>query len=68
MTPLFIYRKVNMNPLFIYRNAAGTIKVEEIDYAKEDNDDWEHIATIEQRLFLESMFNKEPEIVERWMK
>jgi hypothetical protein len=59
-----------MNLLFIYRNAAGTIKVEEIEAVKllEDDCEWQHIATIEPKLFLENMLNVEPRIVERWMK
>lgn len=56
-----------MNLLFIYRNAAGIIKVEEAELMENDCE-WQHIATIEPKLFLENMLNVEPKIVERWMK
>lgn len=54
-----------MEPLFIYMNKIGDIKVEELEDARvlEDDPLWEHIATIEPKLYLRDMLNKNAKIV-----
>lgn len=54
-----------MEPLFIYMNKSGDVKVEEISEARilEDDSLWEHIATIEPKSYLRNMLNKNAEIV-----
>lgn len=54
-----------MEPLFIYMNKIGDIKVEEIEDARilEDDPLWEHIATVEPKAYLRDMLNKNAKVV-----
>jgi hypothetical protein len=45
--------------VFVYRNTAtGAIRAEYLDYAKvlEDDQAWEHLATLEPRLWIQSHY------------
>jgi len=54
-----------LEPLFIYMNKSGDVKVEEISEARilEDDSLWEHIATIEPKSYLHNILNRNAEIV-----
>ena len=54
-----------MEPLFIYMNKIGDVKVEELEDARilEDDPLWEHIATVEPKAYLRDMLNKNAKIV-----
>ena len=55
-----------MNPLFIYINNTGDIKVEEIEDARSLEYDplWNHISSIEPKEYLRYLLNKNPKIVD----
>ena len=59
-----------MRPLFIYINKLREVRVEEWEtnvILKEDPL-WEHIATIDPRLYLLDLLNKNAEIVAHLMR
>ena len=60
-----LYKEDIMDALFIYMNKIGDVKVEELEGARKLEDDqlWEHIATIEPKTYLRDMLNKNAKIV-----